>query len=70
MVSVMSHTIVVAGVTDVSVSEVAALEEREDQAGGELGTVQRTLGLSYGDRQYRAPGDTLLGAAVGDEGRE
>lgn len=69
MVSVMSHTIVVAGVTDVSVGEVAAFEEREGQASGETGEVQRTLGLSYGDRQYRAPGGALLGGAARDVGR-
>ncbi|KAL8365228.1 hypothetical protein RB595_004162 [Gaeumannomyces hyphopodioides] len=63
-ISVMSHAIVVAGVTGVSVGEVAALEEREEEAAGGRGEAQRTLGLSYGDRQYRAPGGSLVGAAA------
>ncbi|KAL8397055.1 hypothetical protein RB594_003957 [Gaeumannomyces avenae] len=70
-ISVMSHAIVVAGVTGVSVGEVAALEEREEEAAARgRGEAQRTLGLSYGDRKYRAPGSSLLSAAARDEARE
>ncbi|KAL8282619.1 hypothetical protein RB597_010039 [Gaeumannomyces tritici] len=70
-ITVMSHAIVVAGVTGVSVGEVAALEEREEEAATRgRGEAQRTLGLSYGDRKYRAPGGSLLGAAARDGARE
>ncbi|TLD25040.1 hypothetical protein PspLS_05964 [Pyricularia sp. CBS 133598] len=55
---VMNHTIVVAGVTDVVVGELPLKEV--EQGAGSLKETRTTLGLTYGDRQYRSPGGVIL----------
>lgn len=59
MLPVMNHTIVVAGVTDV-ITGVVPLGEAEQAVAAPSNTEHATLGLTYGDRQYRQPGGAVL----------
>ncbi|KAI6381475.1 hypothetical protein MCOR25_001169 [Pyricularia grisea] len=58
MLPIMNHTIVVAGVTDVVAGELPLVEG--EQGTGSLNETPTTLGLTYGDRQYRRPGGVIL----------
>ncbi|TLS25991.1 hypothetical protein PpBr36_07238 [Pyricularia pennisetigena] len=58
LLPIMNHTIVVAGVTDVVAGELPLKED--EQGVGSLVATHTTLGLTYGDRQYRSPGSVIL----------